>query len=854
MERDKDKEVIEKNKTKSRVNARHLALEPLCCLSSCRIRRAARALAFFEVSCAIVCVCLIVFPLVLYKTKPIFSPLLQNRFFDLGDNDIVLYSYIVYQFVWVMFNFLLLFALYRFDNRLLIIYAISQTVAFLFTLSALAASILELTYLIQIFHVALLILCILLTLLRLWSFFVIYECYKFFKLCQFLVTLGHSKNVNATIKGTQSGGKRDDQNRIVLDLVAEDPKLKEVLENKALEIEQQLAVGTSVTCADGSVVAALTVIVTIICLIGCAVVFFMRLFGYFFYSFPQALSLIVAVLCAVDFVILKFFTKTVEQELQEKATANKSAENSVFFHPSSPNSKFCENRRRGDNMSAPSPSLSEFITIQNLNILSRIQARFATTWISSRIKNAAKQATEVIFIAQIPDEAFISNFSMQIDDKLIYGNVKENEEARQTFEAAKSRGESAGLVAKKPRESNIFQISVNVAAESKVTFNLTYQEILQRVHGVYKHVVDAQTNYPVNSVNIEIEIHERGEITDLKVPRFEEKISEKTNKELLTYASEKDAIIERSSNGSESSVIVKFSPQTKNQIFAGQLAVLYDVKRDAGGSIEIVDGYFVHFFAPEGLPKGNKKIVFVLDRSGSMLGRKFEQLQQSMKVMLNDLDPGDTFNIIFFSTDSTLWKPESLRATPENVKAAQTYVADNSATTDIFGSLKLALKTLDDSTKKSDTLASMILFLTDGQPTEGVIDGNVITKNITDLNGGKYLIHCIGFGEDADMLLMQKISSKNRGLAKKVFEDSDAALQLTGFFDEISNPLLSQVKIKYLNDTVDVGSVVQNDDSSDYFDGGEVITIGKIYVCFLDVPAPKPSVGLLSEALPHFRR
>jgi len=39
----------------------------------------------------------------------------------------------------------------------------------------------------------------------------------------------------------------------------------------------------------------------------------------------------------------------------------------------------------------------------------------------------------------------------------------------------------------RPRASNRFTLSVNVAAQSKVTFNLTYQEMLVRCHGVYRN-------------------------------------------------------------------------------------------------------------------------------------------------------------------------------------------------------------------------------------------------------------------------------------------------------------------------------------------------------------------------------
>jgi hypothetical protein len=51
------------------------------------------------------------------------------------------------------------------------------------------------------------------------------------------------------------------------------------------------------------------------------------------------------------------------------------------------------------------------------------------------------------------------------------------------------------------RETNMFDISVNVGANEKVTFNLTYQEILQRVHSVYKHVINMAAKQ-VGIVNI----------------------------------------------------------------------------------------------------------------------------------------------------------------------------------------------------------------------------------------------------------------------------------------------------------------------------------------------------------------
>jgi Mg-chelatase subunit ChlD len=70
--------------------------------------------------------------------------------------------------------------------------------------------------------------------------------------------------------------------------------------------------------------------------------------------------------------------------------------------------------------------------------------------------------------------------------------------------------------------------------------------------------------------------------------------------------------------------------------------------------LQVNDGYFVHFFAPTNLKPLHKHVVFVLDVSGSMGGRKIEQLKEAMTAILDDLNDGDYFNIIEFSYSVTV--------------------------------------------------------------------------------------------------------------------------------------------------------------------------------------------------------
>ena len=91
---------------------------------------------------------------------------------------------------------------------------------------------------------------------------------------------------------------------------------------------------------------------------------------------------------------------------------------------------------------------------------------------------------------------------------------------------------------------------------------------------------------------------------------------------------------------------------------------------------QVVDGYFVHYFAPSGLQPVDKNIVFVIDTSGSMGGTKIKQTIEAMDTVLQDLRPGDAFNVLTFDGDVSYWSATGMVPADEvNILAAKTFVA-----------------------------------------------------------------------------------------------------------------------------------------------------------------------------------
>lgn len=118
----------------------------------------------------------------------------------------------------------------------------------------------------------------------------------------------------------------------------------------------------------------------------------------------------------------------------------------------------------------------------------------------------------------------------------------------------------------------------------------------------------------------------------------------------------------------------------------------------------------------------------------------------------------------------------------------------------------------------------LVIFLTDGEATIGVTAGDTILNNARKALGSASLFG-LAFGDDADYLLLKRLALDNRGVARMVYEDADAALQLKGFYDEVASPLLSDIQLSYLDDEAfDITrSLFPN-----YFQGSELVVAGKV--------------------------
>ncbi|XP_037626205.1 inter-alpha-trypsin inhibitor heavy chain H3-like isoform X5 [Sebastes umbrosus] len=456
--------------------------------------------------------------------------------------------------------------------------------------------------------------------------------------------------------------------------------------------------------------------------------------------------------------------------------------------------------------------------IYSFHINSTVTSRYATTVITSRVANRMNESKEIEFHVRIPKNAFISKFRMFIDGQVYDGVVKGKEKALQQYTEAVSRGQSAGIVSSVGRTLEEFKTSVTVAAHKKITFELTYEELLKRRLGKYELQIHARPMQPVKDFKVDVYINEKAGINFIEVKGG---LSTKALANAITKThADKQAWVYFYPTEDQQRTCDSCGEQGMN----GDLVIVYDVNRNTSlGDIKRSSGYFVHHFAPYGLARIPKNVVFVIDQSGSMHGRKMQQTRIALIHILNDLAEDDHFGLFTFDNNIYHWKRELVQANEENLESAKKFARDikERGSTDINRAVLEGARMLNAHPREGS--ASILILLTDGDPTSGVTNLEQIQSNVRGAIAGKFPLYCLGFGFDVYFEFLEKMSLQNNGVARRIYEDSDADLQLKGFYEEVATPLLTDVTMIYNG-----GTNLTQTNFSQYYNGSEIVVAGQI--------------------------
>ena len=270
----------------------------------------------------------------------------------------------------------------------------------------------------------------------------------------------------------------------------------------------------------------------------------------------------------------------------------------------------------------------------------------------------------------------VVDFICQIEDRTIYGLVKEKGEARKTYEKAKESGETAALLEQLPDAADVFMTALsNIPAGSSVEVTITYVQELKHdaeVDGIRLTIPTSISprygSYPGKLQDSSAVDNSKGISLTIDVSMAEgipiKRIISPSHPIEVSIGSLSTSTIDEDASISKASATLALGTTELEKDF-----VLQVIAKDVGIPQAILE---THPNLPNQralmttlVPKFNLKsqkpeIIFLADRSGSMSGH-IPTLIAALKVFLKSIPIGCMFNICSFgSNHKFLWEKSQL--------------------------------------------------------------------------------------------------------------------------------------------------------------------------------------------------
>lgn len=466
----------------------------------------------------------------------------------------------------------------------------------------------------------------------------------------------------------------------------------------------------------------------------------------------------------------------------------------------------------GDGFIIPRPRPGEVVpplTVKYHRVTVEIRDQLARTSIDQVFFNNHDREIEGTFIFPLPAHASVSEFALFIGEKKVEGEILDHQRAREMYEEIVRRLKDPGLLEYLGR--NAFRARVfPIPARGEKRIRLSYEEILKEERGFVRYLYPLNTErfsyQPLEEVVVSLSIRSRTPITNIYSPSH--RIS--VRKESLTFArvgfEEKNVKPDK-----DWTVYYSLSPAAVGLSF---------LNYEEGG-----DKYFMLLAAPpfqEAKDKIiNKNLVFVLDSSGSMRGKKIVQAKEAARFIISHLNERDHFSLLDFDDGVTAFSEEVVPASATNREKAIQFIEaiEDSGGTNIHEALLRAFRMMPQGERPN-----YVLFLTDGLPTVGVTSTTEILKDVAKSNISDARLFVFGVGYDVNTELLDELATENRGTSVYVGENEDLEVALAAFYEKISSPLLSDLSLTWSG--IEVEQVYPRS-LPDLFRGSQLIILGK---------------------------
>eukprot|EP01084_Bolivina_argentea_P046617 85840_1 len=456
-------------------------------------------------------------------------------------------------------------------------------------------------------------------------------------------------------------------------------------------------------------------------------------------------------------------------------------------------------------------------------------------------------SNELKFEITIDPNAFISKFEAKIDSEEFEGKVKPRQDALKEYLEAKMEDQNAILIFQ-PHENimNLFQIKTNVDANSKIELKITIEQYLHKKFEFHQLCVQILRNFEkynitekFDHIGVVINIEDNSGIYDVNIPMINNDIFIDENYPKVTSSNKSTIKYETKGKITTKSSINELIVKYKSSINSGE-RILFDNKSNVFCHIIsdiITDSVIMNI--NEGQNDINtctfipRRVMFVIDRSWSMNGFKWDKTISSTIMAIKQLQKGfDRFGIILFDNNIEILPYKDMRGciltsdktVNDSINILKSKTASGS--TNINAALLKAIELIkidvlllnNDINYKYNFFMNQICLITDGEPNNGEIDVTKIVTNVKTANelnkidkyNNKISIFTFGVGKDGNdsswmndlnHSFLQVLSVNNNGFYKRIKQTSADTI-LEEYFNILSKPVVLNINIEYRNKNI----------------------------------------------------
>ena len=444
----------------------------------------------------------------------------------------------------------------------------------------------------------------------------------------------------------------------------------------------------------------------------------------------------------------------------------------------------------------------------------------ARTVLKQRFSNPSHDWAEATYAFPLPEKAAVDHMRMRVGERIIEGEIQEKQQARKSYEQAKKQGKRSALL--EQHRPNLFTTQVaNIPPQGEIEIELEYQQELLWRDGEFSLRFPMAITPRYSPANT---------LPQLTAEPLQQARASVAGWSLLPGELENQVELAPAQQGSHNPtrIQVKLQAGFETGPVHSHYHAIYTQPHEDHIEIQLVDAqtrsdrdfllrwsprdqaavqaaYFVeqrqdkHYgllmlMPPQQAMKIQhsraRELIFVVDTSGSMGGESIRAARQGLLSGLDQLNSGDSFNLIEFNNEALALFPQPRAASTVNLDAARrwTHKLNAHGGTEMRKALQLAFSQGEE---HGSQRLRQIVFITDG-----AVSNESQLMQLIHASLGDTRLFTVGIGSAPNAHFMTEAAHFGRGSFSYIANANEVATTMRRLFRQLDHPALTDIELQ----------------------------------------------------------